>query len=235
MFERFTDQARRAAVYAQDEARRFGHDYVGTEHILLGLLRVEDCVAAKVLRAQNISLEFVGLQMEEIVGRGQLAPTGHIPFTPRAKKVLDFSLREALQLGHTYIGTEHILLGILREDLGVAALILHKQASTRDLRKDVIAEGLVDVSTGTSVTFANPLDTFESISEHAAEFLRNTPPPSLPSVVEVQLRNLPQVTYEGANRYDTDSDHVLHLWAGGKSWDIRWPRADRNFDDRIDP
>ena len=115
MFERFTDRARRVVVLAQEEARMLNHNYIGTEHILLGLIHEGEGVAAKALESLNISLEAVRQQVEEIIGQGQAAPTGHIPFTPRAKKVLELSLREALQLGHNYIGTEHILLGLVRE------------------------------------------------------------------------------------------------------------------------
>lgn len=126
MFERFTDRARRVVVLAQEEARMLNHNYIGTEHILLGLIHEGDGVAAKALESLNISLEAVRAQVQEIIGEGQQAPTGHIPFTPRAKKVLELSLREALQLGHNYIGTEHILLGLIREGEGIAAQVLTK-------------------------------------------------------------------------------------------------------------
>ena len=124
MFERFTDRARRAVELAQEEARRLNHNYIGTEHILLGLIREGEGVAARALESLGISLEAVRQQVEKIIGRGQQAPSGHIPFTPRAKKVLELSLRESLQLGHNYIGSEHILLGLLREGDGVAAQVL---------------------------------------------------------------------------------------------------------------
>ncbi|MGB9136054.1 MAG: ATP-dependent Clp protease ATP-binding subunit [Pseudonocardiaceae bacterium] len=126
MFARFTDRARRVVVLAQEEARMLNHDYIGTEHILLGLIHEGQGVAAKVLESLGIALEGVRQQVEEIIGQGQQAPSGHIPFTPRAKKVLELSLREALQLGHNYIGTEHILLGLIREGEGVAAQVLVK-------------------------------------------------------------------------------------------------------------
>jgi ATP-dependent Clp protease ATP-binding subunit ClpC len=126
MFERFTDRARRVVVLAQEEARMLNHNYIGTEHILLGLIHEGEGVAAKALESLGISLEGVREQVEEIIGQGQNAPAGHIPFTPRAKKVLELSLREALQLGHNYIGTEHILLGLIREGEGVAAQVLQK-------------------------------------------------------------------------------------------------------------
>ena len=126
MFERFTDRARRVVVLAQEEARMLNHNYIGTEHILLGLIHEGEGVAAKALESLGISLEGVRQQVEEIIGQGQQAPSGHIPFTPRAKKVLELSLREALQLGHNYIGTEHILLGLIREGEGVTAQVLIK-------------------------------------------------------------------------------------------------------------
>jgi hypothetical protein len=139
MFERFTDRARRVVVLAQEEARLLNHNYIGTEHILLGLIHEGEGVAAKALESLGISLEAVRAQVEEIIGQGQSAPTGHIPFTPRAKKVLELSLREALQLGHNYIGTEHILLGLIREGEGVAAQVLVKLgADLSRVRQQVI-------------------------------------------------------------------------------------------------
>ncbi len=139
MFERFTDRARRVVVLAQEEARMLNHNYIGTEHILLGLIHEGEGVAAKGLEALGISLEGVRAQVEEIIGQGQQAPSGHIPFTPRAKKVLELSLREALQLGHNYIGTEHILLGLIREGEGVAAQVLVKLgADLNRVRQQVI-------------------------------------------------------------------------------------------------
>jgi ATP-dependent Clp protease ATP-binding subunit ClpC len=139
MFERFTDRARRVVVLAQDEARLLDHNYIGTEHILLGLVHEGEGVAAKAMAALGISLEAVRQQVEQIIGRGQQAPSGHIPFTPRAKKVLELSLRESLQLGHDYIGTEHILLGLLREGEGVAAQVLVRLgADLNRVRQEVI-------------------------------------------------------------------------------------------------
>ncbi|WP_353508035.1 ATP-dependent Clp protease ATP-binding subunit [Intrasporangium sp.] len=139
MFERFTDRARRVVVLAQEEARLLNHNYIGTEHILLGLIHEGEGVAAKALESLDISLEGVRAQVQEIIGQGQQAPTGHIPFTPRAKKVLEYSLREALQLGHSYIGTEHILLGLIREGEGVAAQVLVKLgAELNKVRQQVI-------------------------------------------------------------------------------------------------
>src|SRR5215203_5046095 len=164
MFERFTDRARRVVVLAQEEARMLNHNYIGTEHILLGLIHEGEGVAAKALESLGIALEGVRQQVEEIIGQGQQAPSGHIPFTPRAKKVLELSLREALQLGHNYIGTEHILLGLIREGEGVAAQVLVKLgADLSRVRQQVIqllsgyqgpagrAEGSPAGSTGANV------------------------------------------------------------------------------------
>ena len=139
MFERFTDRARRVVVLAQEEARLLNHNYIGTEHILLGLIHEGEGVAARALESMGISLESVRSQVVEIIGQGSQAPSGHIPFTPRAKKVLELSLREALQLGHNYIGTEHILLGLIREGEGVAAQVLQKLgAELHKVRQTVI-------------------------------------------------------------------------------------------------
>src|SRR5881396_3515532 len=139
MFERFTDRARRVVVLAQEEARMLSHNYIGTEHLLLGLLREGEGVAAKALESLGISLEAVRAQVEELIGHGRSTPAGPIPFTPRAKKALALSLREALQLGHNYIGTEHILLGLAREGEGVAAQVLVKLgANLNTVRQQVI-------------------------------------------------------------------------------------------------
>jgi Clp amino terminal domain, pathogenicity island component len=140
MFERFTDRARRVVVLAQEEARMLDHNYIGTEHILLGLIHEGEGVAAKALESLGISLEAVRQQVEQIIGRGKQAPaSGRIPFTPRAKKVLELSLREALQLNHNYIGTEHILLGLIREGEGVAAQALVQLGADLDrVRRQVV-------------------------------------------------------------------------------------------------
>ena len=139
MFERFTDRARRVVVLAQEEARMLNHSYIGTEHILLGLIHEGEGVAAKALESMDISLGAVREKVQEDIGQGQQNPPGHIPFTPRAKKVLELSLREALQLGHNYIGTEHILLGLIREGEGVAAQVLVKLgADLNRVRQTVI-------------------------------------------------------------------------------------------------
>jgi len=139
MYERFTDRARRVVVLAQQGARRRRHNYIGTEHILLGLIHEGEGVAAKALESLGISLEAVRQQVEEILGQGQQAPSGHIPFTPGVKRALELSLREALQLGHNYIGTEHILLGLIREGEGVAARVLSVNGAGLDqVRQQVI-------------------------------------------------------------------------------------------------
>jgi ATP-dependent Clp protease ATP-binding subunit ClpC len=140
MFERFTDRARRVVVLAQDEARELNHNYIGTEHVLLGLIHEGDGVAARALEAMEISLAAVRQGVEQVIGKGDAPPgAGHIPFTPRAKKVLELSLREALQLGQDYIGTEHILLGLIREGEGVAAQVLVRLgADLQRVRQEVL-------------------------------------------------------------------------------------------------
>ncbi len=139
MFERFTERARQVVVLAQDEARALKHNYIGTEHILLGLLREEEGLAARVLDSLDITVEEVRAQVARIVGQGDEVTTGQIPFTPRAKKVLELALREALSLGHNYIGTEHILLGLVRENEGVAArILLDFDADAEKIRNEII-------------------------------------------------------------------------------------------------
>jgi hypothetical protein len=148
MFERFTERARRVVVLAQEEARLLDHNYIGTEHLLLGLIHEGQGVAAQALTRLGVSLEAVRAEVEEIIGQGQSAPTGHIPFTPRAKKVLELSLREALELGHNYIGTEHILLGLLREGQGVGAQVLVKLGAGRDQVRQVVVPLLAGYAGG---------------------------------------------------------------------------------------
>ena len=130
MFERFTERARQVVVLAQDEARALKHNYIGTEHILLGLLREEEGLAARVLESLDITVEEVRAQVARIVGQGDEVTTGQIPFTPRAKKVLELALREALSLGHNYIGTEHILLGLVRENVPRRGRAPHSSSET---------------------------------------------------------------------------------------------------------
>src|ERR1700734_1179622 len=139
MFERFTNRARRVVVLAQEEARMLNHNYVGTEHILLGLIHEGQGTAAKALESLGIGLDMVRREVEEVIGEGQEAPSGHIPFTPRAKKVLELALREALELNHNYIGPEHVLLGLIREGEGVAAQVLVRLGADLDrVRQQVI-------------------------------------------------------------------------------------------------
>jgi hypothetical protein len=175
LFERFTDRARRVIVLAQEEARRLNHNYIGTEHILLGLLREGEGVAAKALKSLGIHLEGVRQQIEEIIGQGQQAPSGHIPFTPRAKVVLELSLREALQLDHNYIGTEHILLALVREGEGVAAQVLVKLgADLNRVRQQVIAllSGYSGVGGQTAVTpTERPAPTVDMVAPSSFETL----------------------------------------------------------------
>ena len=148
MFEKFTDRSRRVIVWAQEEARMLNHNYIGTEHILLGLIHEGHGVAAKALESLGINLEAVRQQVEEIIGQGQQAPSGHIPFTPEAKKVLELSLRESLALGHHYIGTEHILLGLIRQGDGVAARVLADQGADLDRVRQQVVELLLRYHTG---------------------------------------------------------------------------------------
>ena len=168
MFERFTDRARRVVVFAREEARLLKHNYIGTEHILLGLIHEGEGVAARALKSLDIHLESVRKQVTEIIGPGAEEPSGHIPFTPRARKTLELSLRESFQLGHNYIGTEHILLGLIREGDGVAAQVLRKlSADLHTVRQEVIkllsgvegerpAAGTWQERRRSSVTYAPP-------------------------------------------------------------------------------
>ena len=173
MFERFTDRARRVVVLAQEEARMLNHNYIGTEHILLGLIHEGEGVAAKALEALGISLEAVRSQVEEIIGQGQQAPSGHIPFTPRAKKVLELSLREALQLGHNYIGTEHILLGLIREGEGVAAQVLVKLGADLNRVRQQVIQLLSGYQGKEAVASGGPAEGTPSTSLVLDQFGRN--------------------------------------------------------------
>jgi len=173
MFERFTDRARRVVVLAQEEARMLNHNYIGTEHILLGLIHEGEGVAAKALESLGISLEGVRSQVEEIIGQGQSAPSGHIPFTPRAKKVLELSLREALQLGHNYIGTEHILLGLIREGEGVAAQVLVKLGADLNRVRQQVIQLLSGYQGKEAATAGGPAEGTPSTSLVLDQFGRN--------------------------------------------------------------
>lgn len=172
MFERYTDRARRTISLAQDEARNLKHNYIGTEHLLLGLIAEGEGVAAEALQELGISLKLVRDELAKKVGEGSASTEGHIPFTPRAKKVLELSLREALQLGHNYIGTEHILLGIIREGSGIGAEILKDLgAELSDVRHAVIkilttySKGIPEIRTGVrNVTYTPQSLRFQALS-----------------------------------------------------------------------
>ena len=153
MFERFTDSARRVVVLAQEEARLLNHNYIGTEHILLGLVHEGEGVAARVLQGLGVRLDSVRSQVVETIGRGHRSPSGYIPFTARAKKVLELSLREALRLGHNYIGTEHMVLGLVREGDGVGAQVLEKLGGDLSMVRDTVIKSI------DSVTPGEPLET----------------------------------------------------------------------------
>jgi ATP-dependent Clp protease ATP-binding subunit ClpA len=177
MFERFTDRARASVVLAQDQARRLHHEHIGTEHLLLGLLAETDGVAAKVLDAMGVRIAAVEADVVAIIGRGEAEPSGHIPFTPRAKKVLELSLREALQLGHAHIGTEHILLGLVREGEGVAAEVLVKyEGITLDAARDRVLAHIR--GTGPERPGSTPSARTPAATEilHAAEQLAGSAP-----------------------------------------------------------
>jgi ATP-dependent Clp protease ATP-binding subunit ClpA len=146
VFERFTDRARRVVVLAQEEARELNHNYIGTEHLLLGIVRDGEGVGAMALQALDVSLGDVRRQVIEIVGVGSQTPSGHVPFTPRGKKVLELALREALQMGHDYIGTEHIVLGLVREEEGVAAQVLVRQGLTLEAVREQVLRQLSEIS-----------------------------------------------------------------------------------------
>ena len=190
MFERFTDRARRVVVLAQEEARLLNHNYIGTEHILLGLIHEGEGVAAKALESLGISLEAVRSQVEEIIGQGGSSPSGHIPFTPRAKKVLELSLREALQLGHNYIGTEHILLGLIREGEGVAAQVLVKLGA--DLSR--VRQQVIQLLSGYAGGSTQSSGSGEKASAAAGSQAGETPSGSL--VLDQFGRNLTQLARE---------------------------------------
>jgi ATP-dependent Clp protease ATP-binding subunit ClpC len=173
MFERFSDRARRVVVLSQEEARLLNHNYIGTEHILLGLVHEDEGVASRALRSLGIRLGAVRQQVEEIIGQGGSSPSAHIPFTPRAKKVLELSLREALQLGHNYIGTEHILLGLVREGEGVAAQVLVKLGANlptvRARVLQLVADGTVEGAAGRAPSLSPELVAVLDEARRAAE------------------------------------------------------------------
>ena len=189
MFERFTDRARRVVVLAQEEARSLNHNYIGTEHILLGLLNEGEGIAAKALESLGIGLDSVRDEVVKIIGPGQQSPTGHIPFTPRAKKVLELSLREALQLGHNYIGTEHILLGLIREGEGVAAQVLQQLGA--ELQK--VRQSVIQLLSGPGTTEDQPSSSAGSPAGSGARESTSTGS----TVLDQFGRNLTQMAREG--------------------------------------
>jgi ATP-dependent Clp protease ATP-binding subunit ClpC len=200
MFERFTDRARRVVVLAQEEARGLNHSYIGTEHLLLGLLSEGEGIAARALDALGVGREAVRTEVEAAVGRGEGMPAGHIPFTPRAKKVLELSLREALHLDHSYIGTEHILLGIIAEGEGVAAVVLAKLGATPERVRPQVLEllrltsggeeppgavralrGRIGEMTGVSGRLGQLLERLDAIERRLARIEARLGPPAAPS------------------------------------------------------
>jgi len=183
MFERFTERARRVVVHAQEEARELNHNYIGTEHLLLGLMREPESIAARALRELEISQEAAREQVIQMIGRGKKEPSGHIPFTPRAKKVLELSLREALQLGHNYIGTEHILLGLIREGEGVAAQVLISLGGKLSRVRDKVLE-LAPPGTG------EPSDVFIGENIELSAQLRRVAPGGVLDAFARRLRSI---------------------------------------------
>jgi len=163
------------------------HNYIGTEHILLGLVRERDGVAAKALGSLSIGLNAVRREVEEIIGQGQAAPTGHIPFTPRAKKVLELSLREALQLGHNYIGTEHILLGLIREGEGVAAQVLQKLGADLNRVRQTVIQLLSGYAAGAEVRKVERGAEMEVGAEMEEELATETAPTAIPATEDAPM------------------------------------------------
>jgi ATP-dependent Clp protease ATP-binding subunit ClpC len=220
MFERFTERARQVVVLAQDEARALKHNYIGTEHILLGLLREEEGLAARVLESLDITVEEVRAQVARIVGQGDEVTTGQIPFTPRAKKVLELALREALSLGHNYIGTEHILLGLVRENEGVAArILLDFDADAEKIRNEIIA------------MLSSPRGRHGRARERLAPF----DPPSPPFMPEVgqELRRLREEKEAAIEQQRFDEAAALRDWEGrltreARSFARAWSARERD-------
>ena len=154
MFERFTDRARRVIVLAKEGACSLNHNYIGTEHILFALVAEGEGIAAKVLQSFDVTADEVSDKIVKVIGRGEVSPAPNLPFTPRAKKVTELALREALQLGHNYIGTEHLLLGIVREDEGLGARILFDFCTAQDVRKKILE--MLGVTMGTEKRTQQP-------------------------------------------------------------------------------
>jgi hypothetical protein len=210
VFERFTDRARRVVVLAQEEARMLDHHYIGTEHLLLGLIHEGDGVAATVLQSLNISLAAVRASVEEVIGRGgQGVATGHIPFTPRAKKVLELSLRESHRLGHDYIGTEHILLGLLREGQGVACQVLEGLGA--DLAR--VREGVVRQLALSGDPSAHRMR-FEGAERRSAQIAEDV------ARRGERLNRIRELAEQEAAALGAEGVDPEHLWLGSLRYDI---------------
>jgi hypothetical protein len=181
VFERFTERARQVVVYAQEEARVLRHSYIGTEHILLGLLREQEGLAARVLESLGVTFDRTRGQVVRIVGSGEEVSAGQIPFTPRAKKVLELALREALSLGHDYIGTEHILLALVRENEGVAArIMLDFDVDSEKVRHAVVR--MLSGPAGRAAAAAGGLSAAEAQARQPGARIIPSPPPPRPSL-----------------------------------------------------
>jgi ATP-dependent Clp protease ATP-binding subunit ClpC len=213
MFERFTERARQVVVLAQDEARTLKHNYIGTEHILLGLLREEEGLAARVLDTLDITVEEVRAQVARIVGQGDEVTTGQIPFTPRAKKVLELALREALSLGHNYIGTEHILLGLVRENEGVAArILLDFDADAEKIRNEIIR-----MLSGPGRPPTEPLGGRRRVRQHAQLLVAC---PSCATPIETVSTDRPNTRFSVSAAGDRDCPVCGKLWT--ISYTVSW-------------
>lgn len=199
MFERFTDRARRVVVLAQENARMMSHNYIGSEHILLGLLDEAEGVGAKVLASLNADSDEVREHVLAIIGQGAQTPSGHIPFTPRAKRIFELSLREALQLGHPYIGTEHILLGLIREGEGVGAQVLGKMGIELNRVRQTTIQLLSSYITG--------------VTPEPGEILANADGLQLAEAKDMMPSQLPEMWREIAERSTTERGMIYRALA----------------------
>ena len=219
MFERFTERARQVVVLAQEEARALRHDYIGTEHILLGLLREEEGLAARVLASLDVNVEEVRAQVARIVGPGEDVATGQVPFTPRAKRVLELSLREAIALGHGYIGTEHVLLGLVRENDGVAArILLDFGLDAETIRREVVRV-LSGPAAGADGTPRTP-------------FTPQSPPFSVEVVTELERMREEKERALSESRYDRAAelrDRERRLTGAARTFNTVWEDRDMPF------